>query len=476
MQSETVPMAWKTSYVIPRYKRGSRFHIENYRPINHTSIILRIMERIIKSSLIDFYTHKHFFDINQHGFINSRSCTTCHYDFLNYVTSSIDSGKALVVVYLDLQKAFDKVPHSLLLHKLHSSGIGSPLLEWFSSYFHDRSQIVKIDCCMSSPSPITSGVIQGSVLGPLLFLVYVNDLFSLISSGRLFIYADDIKIIYTSNPPFTLDWIDTIQSDLRSLEDWCSTWGMRFSTHKCSILSYGCTFPPNFLTLHASFIPSQSNICDLGLNYSCKLNFSAHVNSIISKARYLTWLLFRTIHTYNARLTLFKTSIRPLLEYCPIISSSLSAHDRISIDNIQRTFTKKLFGSSNTMNYRERCDTSRLDPLWLRRLKLNLIFLFRLSHSLAHSSNPSLFRPQVQYDLRNVKYTFCIPRTKSSVRSNFFLLKYLRIWNDLPLEIRSCEHLTIFKRKLYGYLNVEYLASSKNLPLDTVFQSGLKGF
>ena len=263
MKYGTVPDAWKLSVVIPRHKKGSRYTVENYRPINHTSIILRIMERIVKSSLTNFLNTIQFPFVNQHGFLNSRSCSTCHNDFFNHVTTSIDSGCALIVIYLDLMKAFDKVPHSLLLQKLKNIGFGQQLSDWFSSYFHGRSQVVKIGPCYSKHSPITSGVIQGSVIGPLLFLIYINDLFPSRFNGTPFLYADDIKIVYSFRPPFSTDWLRVIQSDLNSLDAWCSKWHMQFTTSKCAVLSFGCSFPPNRLMLHGSYIPLQSNVSNL---------------------------------------------------------------------------------------------------------------------------------------------------------------------------------------------------------------------
>ena len=134
---------------------------------------------------------------NQHGFLKSRSCMTCHLDFFNYVTSSRDKQQLVLVIYFDISKAFDRVDHLLLINKLHTLGIRDPLLGWLKSFLNNRSQIVKLESANSNPSPITSGVVQGSVLGPLLFTLYVNDICSCFSNGRPFIFADDLKVAYT---------------------------------------------------------------------------------------------------------------------------------------------------------------------------------------------------------------------------------------------------------------------------------------
>ena len=468
------PDEWKISIVIPRFKKGPRTRVENYRPIHHTPIISRLMERIIKDKLFDHLTQNNLLYANQHGFLRFRSCNTCHLDFFNLLTNCFDSRKAIVVIYLDINKAFDKVPHDLLVEKIKSFGIGNPLLNWFAHYFPHRSFKVNINGHFSKPYPLTSGVVQGSVLGPLLFLLYINDMFPPQFSGKPFLFADDIKLVYTFNPPFNNECSDQIQSDLNLLDSWCNLWCMKFTTSKCNVLTHGCYIPPNCLSLHGSYIPFNSQVRDLGLSYSTLLNFSDHINSLVAKARYLSNLLFRKIHTRNARVLLFKTTVRPLLEYSSLIFSNLNKCDRLAIERVQRSFTKLLYGSSNSISYRDRCTSLHLDPLWLRRLKINLAFVFRLSHCSAYSTDTSLsFRPCSQYALRNTKCTFYIPFSRSTYRSKFFLIKYLVIWNSLPSNVRESSNLSIFKHNLCQFANVENLASMHNVTPDFAFEQGL---
>ena len=186
LNGSTVPANWKRSVIVPIHKKGPLHEVSNYRPINHTPVLSRIMEKIVKDNIISYLLSLSLINHNQHGFLRSRSCMTCQYDFLNLVTDSAESGKSLVVLYLDLSKAFDRVPHPHLLTKLRSFGIVDPLLSWFSSYLSHRSQVVLINGHTSNPKPVTSGVIQGSVLGPLLFLLYINDMFATILNGTPF--------------------------------------------------------------------------------------------------------------------------------------------------------------------------------------------------------------------------------------------------------------------------------------------------
>ncbi|CAH8605714.1 unnamed protein product [Dicrocoelium dendriticum] len=267
------PIHWKQSTIIPRHKSGSMQDVKNYRPIHHTSIISRIMERIVKERIIEYLSSMSLLSKHQHGFLKGRSCTTCQLDYLDYVTRARDAGSAIIVIFLDIQKAFDRVPHNLLLRKLMSYGITNSLLDWLSSYLEGRKQVVKIGNYTSEATTISSGVIQGSVLGPLLFLIYFNDLLDEISYGKPFLFADDVKIVYCSAPGQCSPNLAYIQSDLSALELWSNSWKLHFATDKSNLLYHGCGPSLNILTLNDTPIPVCGAVRDLGLRYSASFNF-----------------------------------------------------------------------------------------------------------------------------------------------------------------------------------------------------------
>ncbi|MBM6549249.1 RNA-directed DNA polymerase [Streptococcus dysgalactiae] len=290
----TFPTQWKTSFIIPRYKKGSTSDPNNYRPINITPIVSRIFEKLVKKPLVSYLLTNNLINDRQHGFLQSRSCNSCHFDFFNHLTTVADNCNSAIIIYLDMTKAFDRVPHEKLLGKVKSIGIIDPLLSWFASYLTSRLQVVCIDGHLSSPKPVTSGVIQGSVLGPVLFLIYVNDLFRVPRYGTPFLFADDIKIIYDFKRETLPSVLLKISDDLSSLSSWCQSWGMNFSAEKSSILTYKCNVDPGVLSISGQIIQHSSSVRDLGLQYSSSFSFAEHSALQVARAKRSMGLILKT--------------------------------------------------------------------------------------------------------------------------------------------------------------------------------------
>ena len=336
-----------------------------------------------------------------------------------------------------MQKAFDRVPHKRLIAKLSSMGIKDPLLRWLRSYLENRSQVVRFNDVLSNPKPVTSGVIQGSVLGPTLFLAYVNDIFKCFNHGRAFLFADDFKVVFTAPHDDLLTMFRNIKHDLVALDGWSTHWCMNFSPNKCAVLTFRCNPPHSLFTINGSAIPRVEHIRDLGLRYSMTLNFSEHVAYQLSKARQSIYLICKNICLPEARLQLYKIFVRPLLEYCPVFFTNLRKSDKLAIESVQRSFSKRLIGWSTHMKYHERCVLLNLEPLWLRRIKIGLCLLFKLIHGLTFSTNESLqFKSHTRYSLRNDSNILLIPRLRTTLRYNFFLYSYSSLWNSLPIYLR----------------------------------------
>ena len=378
-----------------------------------------------------------------------------------------NSGKAGIIIYLDMTKAFDCVPHSLLLDKIKSYGVVDPLFSWISSYLSARSQVVCVDEHLSEPKPVCSGVIQGSVLGPVLFLIYINDVLKVIQHGTPFIFADDIKILYTCDKNSLPMTLTNINRDLESLSCWCRSWQMKFSAEKSSVMTYKCSIPPGTLYINKIPILYNPSVRDLGLQYSCTFNFSEHTAFQIAKAKRSIGLIHKNFLLNNSKIHLFKMLTRPLLEYCPLVCTNMNKKDRISLESVQRSFTKQLVGYSSSLSYQERCDIFHLEPLWLRRIKLNLVFLYKLLHRLAFSRTQITFTQDTHYPLRHRDHCLPVTRSRTAIRSQFFLVQYSSLWNKLPPIIRQSSSLPEFRSLISKTLTVECVLQMTNTSIST---------
>ena len=229
LQLGSLPSDWKVANVVPVHKKGAKDHVENYCPISLLSIVSKVFERCVLNSIKD-----HLYQVispKQLGFCTGRSCVTNLLEALDHIGSLLDSGSQVYTIYLDMSKAFDKVSHRRLVHKLIQVGFGGNLLNWFCSYLSVRRHRVTVLGATSEDLPVTSGVPQGSILGPALFLLYVNDLPEDISSNsRVLMFADDTKAFREIK---TLGDVSSLQKDIGKLTTWSQSSGLLFNEAKC---------------------------------------------------------------------------------------------------------------------------------------------------------------------------------------------------------------------------------------------------
>ena len=312
IQTGTMPQDWKDANITPLFKKGQQSLANNYRPISLTSQVVKILEKIIASHIHDLLSRNKFISCDQHGFKESASCVTQLLECLNDWTKMYDRKSSTDIVYLDFAKAFDSVPHKRLILRLKLAGISGRVLRWIEGFLSGRRQRVVLRNGSSHWRQVTSGVPQGSILGPLLFLIYVNDIPELVSSTAK-MFADDTKV-YCHTPD--LESCKYLQDDLNKLGAWSSKWLLNFNAHKCVVLKIRESL--NYLyTLDGVPLKSVSSQKDLGVIISNDLKPKNHITSIVSKANQRVGLIKRCFTHLKFDLIdrLFKAIVRPILEY-----------------------------------------------------------------------------------------------------------------------------------------------------------------
>ena len=375
LKEGVVPFEWKEANIIPLFKKGSRNKSENYRPVSLTSVICKLLERLIKDHMVDFLVKHKLLNSSQHGFLKEKSCLTNMLCFLEEITKWIDVGSPVDIIYLDFQKAFDKVPHQRLLLKLKAHGIGDSITDWIEQWLTDRRQRVVVDGEVSNWKSVLSGVPQGSVLGPILFLIYINDLDDSITSNVLK-FADDTKLFRKVN---TDDDKQHLQNDLDRLVKWSEKWQMLFNFGKCKCLHTGHRNLNVNYKMGDTVLGTTVKEKDLGVTISADMKVSEQCGIAASKGNQILGLIRRNI-TYKGKkliIPLYKAIVRPHLEYCIQAWRPYRKKDIDTLERIQRRATK-MIPELRDLSYEERLKECGLTTLETRRLRGDQIEVFKI--------------------------------------------------------------------------------------------------
>jgi hypothetical protein len=442
-----VPNAWKTANVTPIHKKGDKHTASNYRPISLLPIISKVLERCIYNKIIDFLIPK--LTNLQHGFLKNRSTTTQLLNVFSNINNILDNGDQTDVVYFDLSKAFDSVPHNLLLHKLKSFGICGKLHAWLTDYLTNRLQRVTLNGAESEWLPVTSGVPQGSILGPLLFILYINDLPDLLSPNTLCaIFADDTKIYRHINSH--QDHI-ILQRDINNIHHWSTIWGLTFNKNKCTIISLKRNNNPNeyLYSMDNTRLPHTENAPDLGLTITQSLSWNLHINITTNKALKRMWFLVWTLGftaPQKAKLTTYLSLVRSILEYNTPVWNPSTKENIKQLESVQRKSTNYILNNPKRpsplhIDYKTRLTTLHLLPLSYRREFYDLIFFIKSIRNMHCFNILDFLSFQDDTSTRVTRtraqgMTLIIPKVKLTSSAQFYPNRIARIWNSLHIDLR----------------------------------------
>lgn len=447
--SGKIPLQWKEAHVVSLFKKGCKRDPLNYRPVSLTSIVCKIYERFIRRFILNIVESK--IVACQHGFVEKKSCLSNLLESVETVLNVLDSGCPVDVFYLDFCKAFDSVPHYRLLTKMKSMGISGKLLDIVRDFLTGRTMRTNVGGHLSSVRRVLSGVPQGSVLGPLLFVIFINDLpVNLSGSAKLF--ADDLKMIVNAND------LNEVQHDIGELEKWQNLWLMRFNPEKCKVLHLDFyDNPRNSYILNNVSIGVANTEKDLGVIANDSFQWDDQIKTCISKAnKMIAWVTRNLINRdKKVLLNIYKTIVRPNLEYCAQLWSPVAAHGNwnliLLLEGVQRRFTR-LVNGIGTLPYSERLEALNLTTLAERRLRGDLIETFKIVNNLVSYGRDIFCLGRSGRNILSKSRKFKSSSTKvNNLFKSSLSQRITHYWNRLPSHVKSSNDVNSFKIALEQY-------------------------
>ena len=377
MSEGSVPPDWKLTNVTPIFKKGQKGDPANYRPVSLTSVCCKVMESIIRDSIVEHLTRYQLVRPSQHGFMNSKSTQTNLLEYMEKLTKLVDEGHCVDVIYCDFSKGFDVVPHKRLLTKCEGLGIRGKVIRWVEEWLTGRKQRVVLNGKASEWGEVASSVVQGSCLGPCLFVIFINDIDLAVDALSFIIkFADDSKAGRVVDSP---EDRQAFQEMLDKLETWSQEWQLLFNRGKCKVMHFGKHNPKQVYMMGGQQLQASHQEKDLGVLVDESLKPSAQCARASAKANQVLGQLLRGCTWRDpANLTqLFKVYVRPHLEYAQASWSPWTQADIQTLEKVQQRFTKQVSGMGS-LPYEERLRRLGLTTLQARRERGDMVETFKI--------------------------------------------------------------------------------------------------
>ena len=458
LQTHTFPEIWKRANVLPIFKKGEKNILGNYRPLSLLSITSKIFEKIVFKYVYNHFKENFLISIWQSDFQSSLSTVTQLVELYHQFCKAVSDGKEIRIVFLDISKAFDRVWHKGLLFKLKKFGIRGHLLDWFTDYLKDRCQRVIINGQTSDWQKIKAGVPQGSNLGPLLFLVFINDIVHVIRHCQIRLFADDTCLYISVDNRY--DAAEMLNSDLANVQSWADQWLINFSPPKTKTLLISNKGAPNNhpdLTLQGHIISSVPQHKHLGITLSNNLRWNAHINDVVTRCSKKVNMMKQFKYELDRKSLeiIYLSFIRPSLEYGDVLFAGTYESDLCKLDRLQVDAMRIVTGATERSNINLLYEDLGWPRLETQRQQHSLALMYKVVHGLAPSYLQDIMpqRPEVQ-GTRHLRsharddIPVLFTRTESYRRS--FIPYSTGLWNKLSRNIRNSPSLDSFKGTVKG--------------------------
>ena len=459
------PDQWKKALVIPIPKSGNLTSVQNYRPISLLPLPGKVLEKLIHTQLSGHLEDYSLLTENQHGFRKAHSTVHSISQFVNYVNTNLDVKRVTLAAFIDFRKAFDCVQHDILLDKLFELGFDDTVVQWVRSYLRNREQRVLANNVYSGFQNITQGVPQGSVLGPLFYILYANDLIDLFEECEVALYADD-TVLYVADSNFETSSV-RIQRDLRKLSGWCAENGIMVNTSKTKVMTFGSkvtvdNLPPFSIMYNGSPLQSVVSYKYLGMTLDKQLNYNLHVKSTIASvsAKLKQFQRMRGFLSVKAAIMVYKNMLLPMIEYGDIFLSAASQANRKKLQTLQNKGLRCALNKGLDISSDELHRQAGLLKLKYRREQhlLNFVYDWSLDKNKLKCKPKGSVSTRSQ-DKRLIKVKK--PVTEKFKRSLAYRGPFK--WNKLPVNYHKAPSKTAFKMLIEKKMS---LRSEANIQLN----------
>ena len=448
-----VPDMWKNANIIPLHKKEDKDKLNNYRPVSILPVPSKILERIIFKHVYNFFHEHNLLTNHQSGFRPSDSTINQLAYLYHTFSEALDKKKEIRIVFCDISKAFDKVWHAGIIYKLKRAGIKGNLLNWFKDYLTNRKQRVIIRGQSSEWGVINAGVPQGSVLGPLLFLVYINDIVDVVNGG-IKLFADDTVLHITVDDNNAA--ADSLNDDLHNIMLWAQQWLVSFSPDKtkamCITLKTNSKATDIPLYFNNTPLKEVKEHKHLGMILTDKLKWSSHIDCIINSLSKLYDVFLKLKYKLNRRTleTIYVSFVRPKLEYGGILFDDCTDMDKIRLENVQLNFARCVTGAKRGTSHNLIYEEISWQPLSERRKENKLKFMQKIVHKSAPEYLSDLLPQPIQDNPYNLRRNQDIRQFhfRTSKFQNSLFPDCIKLWNELPADVRSIPEKDLFKEKI----------------------------